>query len=509
MTKITRIVTHRFPDLDALLCCWLLRRFGESRYPGIAEVPIDFWNAGDLPEGKTPEDLEREGTLLVDTGGGRLDTHVLEGDASGGPAGEDLSAAMLVARDLGVDRDPKLGQLLAFSVRQDARGQSFRSRDPIVHAIGLPGLVRGWAQINEKEDRKSLDLFCALMDSLHPVGADPISSILASLQTVGDISAGGVKLQSRTVVDRAVAHWLANRFPPRVPPSQESGETASRALARSGRVLDEPAMEKILKLAEPEFLREKFRAGENLSRELRLTLFGILHGARQQESSDPLRVETVGSSLIDSVYVREQDWFQAQEDYQDPKKKKCLKLQWGSGPVTLVLVSSTSRAIGRMARRIDRPDMVLWLNPDTGHVSVTLSQFTGRLRSFSLAPLAARFRVAECMRRGEAVPDIERIMDFGVECGWFLHQSTRILSRGSPKAPDREPTILTISEMENLITTLFEPDRKIDVSLGCPDQECTCEECAFFPLRLACCFRHRERLRGTEGMTLTSREGSP
>ncbi len=70
MNKITRIVTHRFPDLDALLCCWLLRRFGESRYPGIAEVPIDFWNAGDLPEGKTPEDLEREGTLLVDTGGG-------------------------------------------------------------------------------------------------------------------------------------------------------------------------------------------------------------------------------------------------------------------------------------------------------------------------------------------------------------------------------------------------------------------------------------------------------
>ena len=171
------------------------------------------------------------------------------------------------------------------------------------------------------------------------------------------------------------------------------------------------------------------------------------------------------------------------------------QLEWGSGPVTLVTVRSESRAILRMARRVDRPDVILWAHPKTKHVSVTLSQFTGRLRTFSLAPLAARFRVAECVRRGEEVPDVDTLMRFGVECGWFLHHSTRILSRGSPKAPDREPTALTPEEMENLIASIFEPDRKVPDTLGCPEDGCTQEECSFFRLRLATCFRHRERLR--------------
>jgi hypothetical protein len=131
---IRAILLHESPDLDAALSVWLLQRFGESKYPGVGSARLEFAPAGVIPRGLTADDLEQEGMLAVDTGGGRLDNH-------GQP--EITSSVRLVAADLGIESDPALAKLLTFVHRADTEGRGVQSRDPIDRALSLPIIVSG------------------------------------------------------------------------------------------------------------------------------------------------------------------------------------------------------------------------------------------------------------------------------------------------------------------------------------------------------------------------------
>lgn len=75
------IVTHKAPDLDAVVSVWLIKRF----LPGWKEAKVAFVNAGQTFEGmKVDADPE---ILHVDTGLGRLDHH---------QGNDELCAAQLV-----------------------------------------------------------------------------------------------------------------------------------------------------------------------------------------------------------------------------------------------------------------------------------------------------------------------------------------------------------------------------------------------------------------------------
>jgi hypothetical protein len=66
------IVTHIFPDLDAIASIWLLRRFD----PDFEEAGVDF-----VPAGKSlnNESVDSDPEIVhVDTGGGRFDHHQLD-----------------------------------------------------------------------------------------------------------------------------------------------------------------------------------------------------------------------------------------------------------------------------------------------------------------------------------------------------------------------------------------------------------------------------------------------
>lgn len=67
------IVTHIFPDLDAIASAWLLIRFD----PGFDETDFAFVPAGETFEGKV---IDSDPTIVhVDTGLGRFDHHQLDG----------------------------------------------------------------------------------------------------------------------------------------------------------------------------------------------------------------------------------------------------------------------------------------------------------------------------------------------------------------------------------------------------------------------------------------------
>jgi len=139
LSSIRAIVTHPTPDLDALLCVYLLRRFGEDAFPGVSSCALEFLTPTQIESTGGPGALETDGRLVVDVGGGRFDNHPTrhsDGDL-------DASAAELVAEHLGVRERPELGKLLEFGARQDLKGESLRSRDPVDHAIALPAVIDG------------------------------------------------------------------------------------------------------------------------------------------------------------------------------------------------------------------------------------------------------------------------------------------------------------------------------------------------------------------------------
>jgi len=109
MSKI--IVTHKNPDLDAIMSCWLLIRFDQSRY---GEAALEF-----VPQGVTYKNQivdSDQDVIHVDTGRGRFDHHQ-EG-------GYETCAAKLVWEDLIVQNlvapsDLALSEMVKFALAID------------------------------------------------------------------------------------------------------------------------------------------------------------------------------------------------------------------------------------------------------------------------------------------------------------------------------------------------------------------------------------------------------
>jgi hypothetical protein len=116
-----RILTHERPHLDEIVAIWLLRKFGEQRFPGISTAAVEFTSIRKLAEaGRKPEDYEADGTLLLGIGRGRFDEHPTLDE---GRKAEDC-ATTLVARELGISDDPSLAKILRFVRAADVDGNA-------------------------------------------------------------------------------------------------------------------------------------------------------------------------------------------------------------------------------------------------------------------------------------------------------------------------------------------------------------------------------------------------
>jgi hypothetical protein len=115
------IFTHERPHVDEIVAIWLLRKFGEQRFPGVGTATVSFTSIRRLAEaGLKPEDYEARGTLLLGIGGGRFDEHPTmdEGRKTGD------CATTLVAKELGVSDDPSLAKILRFVRAADVEGNA-------------------------------------------------------------------------------------------------------------------------------------------------------------------------------------------------------------------------------------------------------------------------------------------------------------------------------------------------------------------------------------------------
>lgn len=132
--KVHTVVMYPRPHADPIVALFLLRTFGEQFFSGVKEAKLDFWNM--VPKGKTPEQWEQEGYLLLDLGGGKFDHHHSQHIKN-----TKICAAVLVAKYLEIDQKPELRKLLEYARRDDLEGRGIVSKDPIDRAFGFPAII--------------------------------------------------------------------------------------------------------------------------------------------------------------------------------------------------------------------------------------------------------------------------------------------------------------------------------------------------------------------------------
>ena len=154
-----KIRTHEYPDLDAILCIMLLRYFGESKFPGIAQANLEFVAAS---QGFDQSDPSNKDTIAVDILGGHFDHH------NGGKSTK--CSAMLLAEFLEVHKQPNLTKILDTVNLSDTTGKlSSQKVEANVLLFTLFEMIRGWHVLHNGDHvlttQKAIDCLLAMVAS--------------------------------------------------------------------------------------------------------------------------------------------------------------------------------------------------------------------------------------------------------------------------------------------------------------------------------------------------------
>jgi hypothetical protein len=443
---VKNILTHEHPDIDAILSVLLLRKFGEERFPGAATAEVIFASAGELPNGKTPGELEKEGILAVDIGGGRFDTH---------PTGEqvhtakrDRCAADLIAEALGVLDHPHWKAIIEYTRQQDTTGQGLHSTDFIHHLTALPTILTGFQMLYENDSSQILETGLRLLSVL-PIYAEK-----------------KVKLQDLSFFFDLTKE-MADRYFQYRSIDIEHPHGAYTLLAEWRKRL----------VSSPE------TAFSSIEFDQIVSLPALMIGFWHQSANNKQEVWEHIKPCFDAVIEREERWYQALEEFDREATVQELR------KVRIVSIKSTNGMVIKAARFRKKADMIIYREPRSGATSILLNR-QGPLKKFSLRDLAAKIRIADCVEAKER-PDYHNVKELGMVHGWFLHQSENLLVRGSKKADQFIPSQLKMSVLLELAKNEVDWQIKIP-DIFCPKESCTGEVCAFYRLQFPCCKNHRK-----------------
>ena len=110
---VRRLPVHKEAHFDELIAATILKRFGQSYFPGIQDARLECWDG--MPEGKSWEDLFFNYQILpVGMGFSPLDEHLPDGTRI-----PNECAATLAAKAVDLWEDRALMPLLKFTLRRD------------------------------------------------------------------------------------------------------------------------------------------------------------------------------------------------------------------------------------------------------------------------------------------------------------------------------------------------------------------------------------------------------
>lgn len=470
------IVTHYYPDIDAILGAWLLKRYGHECYPGVADADIQL-----APAGILPPDLQGSGDkkiIAVDTGLLDFDTH--------GRQSLEKSAAFLIAKTLGIDQDPALQPLLTFVEANEATGESLALGDFFAQNLLWPSLIKS-IHLYKRWDKPEIfsDLF-ALLDAA--VAFDSFSPHeVAKFWKITDREEDNGPLKALVEV-----WWQQHRFELPAPFSQVNLQHLLESENENQKPLCHTLKELLNNRRLLEFLynREKY----NLIY-IKNSLIGSLVAFAVNRV--PLgEIYRILAPFIHGMVLNDLEWVRVSGEVQEgncltvyPFRTKKEK------KYNIVILEHASPLAGKVIRhRIKHTAILLTINPLLQAVSVVLSRL-GPLQKVQLYRLAALFRRAEGRARnlpGKWPAQERRSFQAGDYLGWYLHDSGRLLMHGSWKSPPDQATRLTKSQLVNLVAVFLDEDVPISPSLGCPGLSCLEDACAFYHLNLYICGQIRK-----------------
>lgn len=146
--RIHTVVFHHRPHLDEIFAWFMALTCGEERFPGVAKAKYEFWGGGGVtPDGQPVEEWEKEGYLVIGTGGSRFDEHPARHNGTTAHT----SSAQLMAEFLGISHRKELGQLLKYVNRIDSQGggsfMELANLITVMYQSLMPEFVIKWAHI--------------------------------------------------------------------------------------------------------------------------------------------------------------------------------------------------------------------------------------------------------------------------------------------------------------------------------------------------------------------------
>lgn len=152
---IHTIMTHPNPHWDELVAIWLCLRFGEEKYPGISQAKIVFaGSGGEKFRGCSSDTLKRRNVLALGVCGGSLDEHpTYEKEKK-----ESECAATLIAKDLGIEKNPVLEKILHHALITDTKPTNPFDISSVAKTITIQ---------NPQEPLKALQWAIVALDSLY------------------------------------------------------------------------------------------------------------------------------------------------------------------------------------------------------------------------------------------------------------------------------------------------------------------------------------------------------
>jgi len=130
MLNFSKIFIPTRPQTDTIIAIFLLKKFGNKKFPGILDAEIIC--APTLPANENEKTLLEKGILCIDIGGGDFDHHNKI---------EKTTSSNLIAKELGIEDDKSITKMLMLAERCDFYGKGTISEDALDRAFGLSGMI--------------------------------------------------------------------------------------------------------------------------------------------------------------------------------------------------------------------------------------------------------------------------------------------------------------------------------------------------------------------------------
>ncbi len=401
---VQKILTHHSPDLDAMLAVLLMRRFGNAFFPGAGEAEVIFAPAGQLPDNKTAWELEEEGILALDIGGGRFDTHPVDGSSDNQK--RDRSASDLVAEALQMLEHPSWRELIEYTRLHDTSIHSLYSKDFLHHLVSLHTILLGLQLQYVQDSTTKLEKGILILDNIPFYAANPV-----------------LERSIYQILIQLIERYLAAH---NVDIEEEKKDHWQNIITWYQRLQNQPD-----------------NAFSGKQADQIASLKSIIIGAYQKYEGDMEQVYLIFQTCLDAILKREFNWFNALEEFQEKAVVKRIR------KADIVSIESSNGMVIKVSRFKSKGDLVVYRNPSNGATSILIKR-RGPLNKMSFERLAEKVRLVEAESRNE-LPQYDLLRDHGEVHAWFLHQSGNILLNGSPKSPNFEKSLLSLETLRQIV----------------------------------------------------------